>query len=419
MPTAIISFQSGVRQRPGLAGWSKRRISWVLAAAVLLLGFAVPQFFIKDFLQAGPVHSVHASIGDDCASCHVSAFQRVPDSACIDCHTVQRHTGPAQAAVLGETRCASCHLEHNEPPQLVNQHQGLCADCHADLSSTTTLQDASDFLDRHPDFRVSLKRPPAVAGAPWTIEHVNLSAAMGSDRSNLKFDHKVHLNADGIVTPDGKRVVECIECHSPDAGGARMKPIAMDTHCSGCHTLAFDADDPGRTVPHGDAGAVVQTLIEYYSAQLLGSDADATGQRLRRPGQSLSRADRDRVAAEARTEALRIAEDLFERRACVTCHTVSKTDGDIPWHVEPVQLTESFFPHANFSHASHDTEVSSCDSCHNASSSELATDILIPGIAVCRDCHGSGESRRNSSSQVPSTCVMCHGFHSDIREPYP
>jgi hypothetical protein len=403
----------------GLGGWSKRRISWVLVATVLLLGFVVPQFFMQNFLQAGPIHSAHMSIGEDCATCHVTAFQRVPDSACTNCHAVQRHTGPDQAAVLGDIRCASCHLEHNEPAQLVNQHQGLCADCHADLSTSAGRPNASDFLDAHPGFRVSLKRPPAVEGQLWPVEHVELARALGNDRSNLKFDHKIHLVDEGIVTPDGKRVIECAECHTPDPGGARMKPISMDTHCSGCHTLAFDADDPGRTVPHGDAEAVVQTLVEYYSARLLGSDPEATGQRLRRPGQSLSRADRDRVAAEARTEALRIAEDLFERRACVNCHTVAKTDGDIPWHVEPVQLTEAFFPHASFSHAAHDTEVSSCDSCHNASASDVATDVLIPDINVCRDCHGSGESRRNSGTQVPSTCVMCHGFHSESREPYP
>ncbi len=403
----------------GLGGFSKRRISWTLVAATLLLGFVVPQFIARDFLQAGPIHSVHRSIGDDCKSCHVTAFERVPDSACTDCHTVQRHTGTDHLAVLGVTRCATCHLEHNEPPQLVNQHQGLCADCHNDLSTTTGLQDASDFLDQHPNFHVSLRRPPATGDTVWSIEHMDLAAAAGSDQSNLKFDHKVHLASEGIITPDGKRVIKCAECHVPDPGGARMKPISMDEHCSNCHTLAFDANEPGRTVPHGDAEAVVQTLVEYYSARLLGSDPDRSDQRLRRPGQSLSRADRDRVAAEARTEALRIAEDLFERRACVNCHAVTRTEGDVPWHVEPVQLTESFFPHANFSHAAHGTEVSACALCHDASNSELASDVLIPDIAVCRDCHGSGDSRRNASTQVPSTCVMCHGFHSDSRDAFP
>ena len=46
----------------------------------------------------------------------------------------------------------------------------------------------------------------------------------------------------------------------------------MDEHCVGCHTLSFDADDPTRLVPHGEPAGVVQALVEYYSARLLGSD---------------------------------------------------------------------------------------------------------------------------------------------------
>ena len=404
-----------------IGGWSKRKIAWSLVAVVLLLGFAIPASVMHDFLLAGPVNSAHASIASDCGSCHSTLFKRVPDNACVECHTVQRHTTESQHAVLGETRCASCHLEHNEPPQLVNQHQDLCANCHADLPGDVDLQNAADFLDAHPDFKVSLKRPTESPDGEteWLIEQLELASATNADASNLIFNHQIHLEPDGIITPEGTRVIECAECHTPEPGGARMQAISMDEHCSDCHTLAFDPDEPTRTVPHGDADAVVQALIEYYSARLLGADPDAVDQRVRRPGRRLSRADRNRVAAEARTEALKIAEDLFERRACVNCHTVTKTGGEVPWQVDPVQLTENFFPHTVFSHASHDTDVSSCDSCHFATQSEIATDLLIPDINVCRDCHGSGESGRNSSTQIPSTCVMCHGFHFDVKGSYP
>ncbi len=405
----------------GIAGWSKRKLSWTLVAAVLLFGFLLPWLVMQNFLTAGPVHSAHSSVGDECDACHINLFQRVPDSGCVECHTVARHTMQQEHVVLGDVRCATCHLEHNEPAELINQHQALCADCHADLPAGVDLQRASDFLDDHPDFKVSLKRPVELedGGLDWQVEHVDLAGARDAERSNLKFDHKVHLAADGIMTPDGNRVVECNECHVPEPGGARMLPVSMDEHCASCHTLAFDPDDPSRTVPHGDAEAVMQALVEYYSARLLGDDPDAVDRRVRRPGQRLTRADRDRVAAEARGQALAVAEDLFERRACINCHEVTKTGGEFPWHVQAVQLTEHFFPHTNFSHAAHDTEVTSCDSCHNATASEAATDLLIPGIDACRDCHGSGERRRNSAGQLPSTCVMCHGFHFETKDEYP
>jgi len=406
---------------PGIGGWSKRRLSWTLAGAVLLFGFLLPWFGMQGFLAAGPVHNAHSGIANQCGDCHVTIFERVPDSACMDCHTVTRHVDDAEHAVLGTVRCATCHLEHNEPPQLVNQHQALCADCHADLPATVGLQRAGDFLDDHPQFKVSLKRPTPLddGSLDWQIEHLVLADVVDGDRSNLKFNHKAHLAADGIMTPDGKRVIRCSQCHEPEPGGVGMLPVSMDEHCSECHTLAFDPDDPTRTVPHGDPEAVLQALIEYYSARLLGDDPDATGQRLRRPGQKLTRADRDRVAAQARTQALDIAADLFERRACVNCHEVTAVDDDaLPWRVLPVQLTDEFFPHTRFSHAAHDTEVTSCDSCHGAGTSEAASDLLIPDIDNCRECHGSGERRRNSPAQLTSTCVACHGFHFDAKEDF-
>ena len=431
--------QSWTTPTSGVGGRSKRQISWSLALLVLVFAFALPSLSLlhpgvasvmrgSDLIPddswwlAGPVHSAHSATAASCEKCHSNAFQRVPDDACMTCHTVDKHTASAKQAVLGEARCASCHLEHNEPPELVKQHQELCADCHQDLPSAVGLQPASDFLDAHPGFQVSLLRPveSSTGEVEWDIEHLALANATAADRSNLKFDHKVHLDENGIITPDGKRVVECVECHVPEPGGARMQAISMDEHCSSCHTLAFDPDDPTRVVPHGDPEGVLQALIEYYSAQLLGGDPDAVEQRVRRPGAALTRADRDKAAAEARAQALEVAEDLFERRACVNCHEVTKADGDssLPWSVLPVRLTDTFFPHASFSHAAHDTEVTSCTLCHAALDSESAHDLLIPDIENCRDCHGSAVARRNDASQTPSTCIMCHGFHFEAKEHY-
>lgn len=423
----------------GFGGWSKRRLSWTLAGAVLVFAFIVPLLSAlypsvaavmrgstmlpnDGWWMAGPLHSAHSSLNDSCESCHTIFFQRVQDDACQACHAADRHVNDPEPMVLGEVRCASCHLEHNEPPQLIKQHQGLCADCHRNLPDTVALENAEDFLDAHPGFKVSFLRPVETTEGTteWTLEHVLLADAQGADNSNLKFNHKVHLDKAGIVTPDGRRVVECAECHKPEPGGARMQAIKMDENCVGCHALSFDPDDPSRQVPHGDAEAVVQALIEYYSAKLLGADPDAVEQRLRRPGQALTRQDRDRAAAEARVQAMQVAEDLFERQTCANCHTVTRIGGNskFPWQVKPVRLTKSFFPQANFSHASHDTEATSCNGCHQAGASESARDLLMPDIATCRECHGSGSEKRNAPEQIPSSCIMCHSFHFPTKGAY-
>jgi hypothetical protein len=418
---------------------SMRKLAWMLVAAVLLLALIVPGLGLLNpdlaamargskllpddsWWLAGPLHSAHSAASTDCQSCHVVAFERVPDDACIACHEVSRHVSGDTHAVLGERRCASCHLEHNEPPQLVKQHQGLCADCHRNLPDDVALENAGDFLLDHPGFKVSLLQPEANAAGDteWTVQHLLLADAQSADRSNLQFNHAAHLDEAGLLTPDGRRVIDCAECHQPEPGGARMRPIRMDENCASCHSLNFDPDDPRRAVPHGDPEAVMQVLIEYYSARLLGDDPDAGEQRIRRPGRALTRADRDRAAAEAKVRALQVAEDLFERRVCANCHEVSRSGNEaLPWKVEPVKLTERFFPHAIFTHATHETAATACDSCHGASTSETSSDVLIPAIETCRDCHGSAVARHNDAAQTPSTCIMCHSFHFESKGSYP
>jgi hypothetical protein len=39
--------------------------------------------------------------------------------------------------------------------------------------------------------------------------------------------------------------------------------------------------------------------------------------------------------------------------------------------------------------------------------------IEMPGVSVCRDCHGDGDRRK-----VASTCIMCHDFHNAGRGPF-
>ncbi|MGI9341944.1 MAG: FHA domain-containing protein, partial [Gammaproteobacteria bacterium] len=208
----------------GVGGWSKRRLSWALAGVVVLFAFLLPGLSLLEPLKAvtrstalpddslwlsGPVHSAHSSTATECEACHVKPFRRVPDMACMECHAASRHVADAGVNVLGEVRCASCHLEHNEPPELVKRHQGLCADCHQELPPDVELEDAADFLDSHPAFKVNLLRPSAAPdnSTEWRTEHVLLNEARDGDRSNLTFNHAVHLDDAGIVTPDGRRVI--------------------------------------------------------------------------------------------------------------------------------------------------------------------------------------------------------------------
>jgi len=431
------------------SGWSKRRWSWTLAMIVFAVALVIPALgllhpgaagllrstpFPDDgWWLAGPLHAMHGGANAGCEDCHRTPFVRVQDSECLTCHETERHVALASLAptpALGETRCASCHLEHNEPPALVKTHQGLCTDCHAGLSAdapAVAFGDVSDFLLGHPEFSVSLLSPADGddggddAGDAWEVQRVALSDPELTERSNLNFPHQTHLDPDGLVAPEGNRVLGCGDCHTLEPGGARFEPITMEANCSGCHTLTFDPADPSREVPHGNPETVLQALIEYYSARLLGGDTTIEGRTLLRPGQALSPVERDRAAAEAQAQAMTVAQDVIERRTCATCHQVTRVDGDngISWQVLPVELTAAFLPHARFSHEAHDTEASPCGDCHTAVDSESSADVLMPSVETCRNCHGSAVASRNEPNQTPSTCIMCHGFHLPEKGAYP
>lgn len=51
--------------------------------------------------------------------------------------------------------------------------------------------------------------------------------------------------------------------------------------------------------------------------------------------------------------------------------------------------------------------------------SDEATDILLPGIAVCRECHvgDSGLTMAQPNNRMPSSCVTCHYYHTPTQGP--
>jgi predicted CXXCH cytochrome family protein len=76
-----------------------------------------------------------------------------------------------------------------------------------------------------------------------------------------------------------------------------------------------------------------------------------------------------------------------------------------------VRLTAEWMPKAHFDHARHATSLSECDSCHEASKSHEASDVLMPRIAACRECHGGTGDLHTADNRVASTCMLCHSFH--------
>ena len=432
-------------------GWRRRSWSWLLFGVVTLLVLLVPAAGLIDdgtrerirsgslpddsFWLSGPLAQVHHNTSEHCETCHRKPFQRVRNDACLACHAdVGRHFAASTGIVtdLESARCANCHAEHNEPEVLLRRDDALCAQCHTDIAgiagAKATTQNASDFHDDHPEFRISLLAPPATEverlAEIWPVLRVRVDRPGLAERSRLKFPHDKHLDPAGIDGPDGPVVLVCGDCHRPQADGRRMQPVTMEQHCASCHRLDFDPAFPDATVPHADTSIVLQRLIEYYSRSYLELYPDpqavaAAARRVDVPGKQPGARDRTRLLQLARERAFKVARDLIERRTCQDCHEIQSTgDAKDPWRVTPARLTEAWMPAAHFSHARHATTLSTCDKCHDAAHSKDAADVLMPSIGSCRKCHGGGDHGRDTAGLVQSGCTMCHGFHDAAQGPW-
>lgn len=414
---------------------AKRWPSWTLFTLIALFGLVLPLLAHyspgwRDTLaatplprrtawEAGELASAHHFFGENCQACHGAAFKWVRDEACGACHgNTPAHADPATFNLpeLGDARCAHCHRDHNGRKGLVRDDQVLCDDCHQDLRAKTNgasrLADVADFGTAHPDFSVNL--PAWTPDGKFVPVRTPLAPAT-KELSGLKFPHDVHLDRAGLNTPGGVRTLDCESCHATDAGGATMKPVDFESMCQDCHRLDFDVLEPERQVPHGKVPEVIYMLDEFYARRALeGGYNDTTApivvQQRRRPGMQMSRQEQVEALAWARDKARTIGASLFTGRACTTCHVV--TPGEAagePWRIAPVRVAGVWYAKSHFTHAAHDTTVEdmTCESCHAARESNTATDVLIPGIGNCRQCHG-GES---ATQVVPTTCIQCHAYH--------
>ena len=408
-------------------GMSKRRWAWVGFVSVLLLFLvlpllgtlneplrqtltAVPAFSERSWLS-GDFAAPHRFFAADCKTCHQAPFVRVQDKACLACHkSVKAHADPQRFhfAAFEENRCATCHTEHQGQAQLVRSDQRFCADCHAELSRKThdtQLLDVSNFGRGHPQFRATLHR--------WhddkeTVQRISLDDHP-REQSGLIFTHAKHIDPGGVKSPKGKVVLDCASCHTLAPGSARLAPIRMTEVCAGCHLLNFDPDNPRRVVPHADVAQVLASLDEYYSALALkgGYGKHAAPPAVRRlPGKPLNEAQREEALRWAQQMTARTAGELIDKRSCKICHAVTRTPEQIPaWRIAPVRLANHWLPKGRFSHAKHVTTA--CTECHAVRDSKQSSDVLLPGIGKCRECHASD----NESLHLPSTCLTCHGFH--------
>jgi predicted CXXCH cytochrome family protein len=435
---------------------SKRSSAWLLAGLTALLALVIPLHTVfmhrhgaptpaglpDDTLwSAGPLTPAHElTLGRKCNACHQQLFVHVQDTACRSCHQpILDHVAKQELALtkLGTPqRCAQCHLEHDGGASLLAvREDGLCVACHANsqaLFGSLRVPAVSGFAPggAHPAFFVTLQTPGgdvaadfAAAGTvQWVARREPVAAAR--EQSNLKFSHAQHLDPSQVTHTDAG-ALGCGDCHTQEPNGEHFLPITMMRSCASCHQLTFDQANPSRQLPHGNALEAMYVIEDNFARKYSG---DPTVQKQPTPTIVRRMPDREKVVAVpldtcsgpvyvcANRRAAAEIENQFNGRGCVSCHTVTTDTNAKDIHdrfrVLPVRLTYDYFPKTRFNHQAHAIQKdlkgdAACLSCHNARVSKQSTDVMIPDVNKCLECHGD----RYEKDRVTVQCVSCHTYH--------
>jgi hypothetical protein len=426
-------------------------------------GMATPPGLPDDsFWSPGPLIPAHQHViaaraipghkdiaGKACNACHEQLFLHIQDPACKQCHkSVLDHVDARDLKLTrldAPPRCAQCHLDHDGGASLVAaRDDSLCVACHQDRHSrfgSIKLAAVSGFAagGAHPAFAVTMLKPPADASSPTVLTadqcaasdaelRASLARWMPSrepvrsahEQSNLKFSHAQHLDP-SQVTP----ALGCADCHTAEPDGEHFVPVTMARSCAtgGCHQLTFDARAP--ELPHGKPCEAMFVIEDFFARAASGDPTLIPKHRelaLRLPEREQPQepvaapcAGPSYVCAGKRAAAEIEHQFAPKGSGCVSCHVVDDSGArDIHnrFQVMPVRLTYDYFPATQFRHKDHLVQKdltgdAACLSCHKAKESKQSSDVMIPDIGKCLECH----SDRAALDKVAVQCVSCHTYH--------
>lgn len=385
-------------------GISKRRLGIALAALVLVAFVLLPSLPLFSAAFDGglarpsspaPLSRGHTGLADKCSSCHTRPFVAVADAACQDCHHGTRLHSTERAAHDG-IRCADCHPTHAAKAAATPTVSARCVACHARQAGLAGAG-TRDFGSAHPPFR------PAVIDGADTRRIAPATGHKPTEQPGIKFSHATHLTEQGLSTPNGDIVLGCRDCHRLDDAGERFMPMRMEQTCqqSRCHKLRFSEPVVGL-IPHGAETAIMDRLRNIFirriaetptEAQACGSGA---GGDIRRAVECA-----DRLAEDYASKTL--FRDSGEALQCGLCHEMRREDSP---KVMPVRIGNDRLPAVRFPHGRHATYA--CSDCHEKRQSKTSSEVALPLLEKCRECHGG---RDGDGGRLATNCESCHRFH--------
>ncbi|MCI0460587.1 MAG: hypothetical protein L0Z62_26840 [Gemmataceae bacterium] len=413
-----------------------RRVRRTLAVLGLILGLVFLAVLLWPAAhvvhQAGPLASAHTMFSNDCQQCHIESFRpaqrllqfdptvrAVSDDACKKCHD-----GPVHHETQSHTpACASCHREHRGKVLLAQVPDAYCVSCHIDLPANMKKGKVQEDRFHSPITSFAGDHPQFALWDPKRPENRR-------DPTRLRFNHHVHLKLKPEQEPQLKgKPLECSQCHQPDAERRYMKPVTYERHCKDCHPLAVQVvgDFPKENkdlfaavqkfnrewAPHKEPASVREELRQRYR-RFLREHPEVTKVPftfpLVRPLPGRSQ-DPPKPSEDWAGQQLELAERmLFDGGGgCRYCHErkAPREPGELPQFL-PNSMPARWFAHSVFRHDSH--RMLNCTECHGAAEkSELTSDVLLPRIDNCKQCHNPQVGARQD-------CVACHLYHDYRKE---
>ncbi|WP_209348480.1 cytochrome c3 family protein [Pontixanthobacter sp. CEM42] len=427
---------------------SKRVMAWIGLGVILFAFLIVPIYthlnrdpaepdydrtghtMMDASWSTGALSLAHHGLEDNCEACHVKPFESVRDETCLTCHeAIGDHAeidrqltgrGPMSAGdefqwkvagmfgKEGPGSCTTCHTEHEGAGRMEPTAQQFCSECHDGMDerlTDTKLENAADFGDAHPQFK-AIYHPQL-----GSEETARISLAdKPQEQHGLKFPHDMHMDKSGGVARMARNIgakqgygnsLVCADCHTPTSDKEGFLPVNMEEDCESCHSLVYDrVGTTFRSLRHGDVDQMRADLRAMDRAPR--RSAAPVGRK--RPGeyargglyyQNFGRPARSYIA---------INRALASDGVCGECHIPTTNNGKAD--VVPVHLRDNYLLNGWFDHKEHEQEK--CSTCHKAETSKTSEDLLLPGIAICRDCHLGQDAKE---AEVPSSCAMCHSYH--------
>jgi hypothetical protein len=409
-----------------------------------------------------PLAKVDTRISNErCQTCHAGpthhATQVPREAACTVCHHDHRGTD-ASLVRLDDAACTTCHAD-------LQEHRDRIAPAIPPVIANSVSQFGPD-PDRHPEFyAVKNQKDPGLLKFNHALHFADgyrhepggkiLTFAMVDERERARYGWNRGMPLDTPVPA----LKDCNSCHRLDSdeyappanrsgaeraplaargAGAYMLPVTYENHCRACHQLQFDSKAPGRQLTHGlsPAGALDQ-LREFYQSQVVTAGNDLLRGFIPprpKPGepespalQQVGRAVDEKVLTAVKLlfgsgvddRAMRDQALPQGRRGCVECHHLSPSVGPLvraeairEVAIEPVQVPIVWFERARFDHSAH--RGVQCDACHSAAAaSTKSSDVLLPGINKCVECHGPADERGGETrGGAGDSCTECHRYHN-------